>query len=293
MRALLAILLMSGISLAQSADQPKPADSQAQNPAASSAPAAPAESTTPAQETTPAASAAPAPAESPTPAAAATAPGAAAAAPAPKMQPAPADANAITIPAGTKIPLSLAQAISTKNAREGDAVYATTAFPFVMNDHIIIPAGAYIQGTISHTERAGHGHGRAEILVHFTSIIFPSGYTVMLPGAVQNTPGADSNSVKDQEGTIQEDKDTGKRVEDAAKNGVYGTLGGATAGGLATGSLNGARVGAGAGAAAGIAWALLKRGPDVKLEVGTSIEMEIQRAITLDGSRITVAKAGS
>jgi type IV secretion system protein VirB10 len=196
----------------------------------------------------------------------------------------------VTIPAGANIPLSLAQAISTKNAREGDAVYATTAFPFVVDDRVIVPAGAYIQGRISHVERAGHGHGRAEILMHFTSIIYPSGYTVMLPGSVQNTPGAENKSVKDEEGTIQQDKDTGKKIEDAAKNGTYGTIGGATAGGLA-GGLNGARIGAGAGAAAGIGWALLKRGADVRLEVGTSIEMEIQRALVVDASRIAVARA--
>ncbi|MFZ0992397.1 MAG: hypothetical protein WAN29_10870, partial [Candidatus Sulfotelmatobacter sp.] len=136
------------------------------------------------------------------------------------------------------------------------------------------------------------GHGRAEILIHFTSMIYPSGYTVMLPGSVENTPGAENNSVKDSEGTIQQDSETGKKVEDAAKNGTYGTIGGATAGGLA-GGLNGARIGAGAGAAAGIAWALLKRGNDVRLDVGTSIEMEIQREITVDGARIAVAKAGS
>ncbi len=199
--------------------------------------------------------------------------------------------NAVTIPAGTKIPLSLKQAISTKNAREGDAVYAETAFPYAVDNHVIVPAGSYVQGKIARVERAGHGKGRAEILMHFTSIIYPSGYTVMLPGSVQNTPGADNKSVKDSEGTIQQDSETGKRVEDAAKNGVYGTLGGATAGGLATGGLNGARVGAGIGAAAGIGWALLKRGSDVKLEVGTSIEMEIQRPITVDASRIAVAKA--
>jgi outer membrane lipoprotein SlyB len=127
--------------------------------------------------------------------------------------------------------------------------------------------------------------------MHFTSIIYPSGYTVMLPGSVENTPGADNKSVKDSEGTIQQDSDTGKRVEDAAKGGVYGTVGGATAGGLATGGLNGARIGAGAGAAAGVAWALLKRGADVRLDVGTSIEMEIQRPITVDASRIAFAKA--
>ena len=209
----------------------------------------------------------------------------------PATAPAP-DPNAVTIPAGTRIPLTLVQAISTKNAREGDAVYSTTSFPFVLDNRVIIPAGSYVQGRISRVERAGHGHGRAEILMHFTSIIYPSGYTVMLGGSVENTPGADNKGVKDSEGTIQQDKDTGIMIEEAAKNGTYGTIGGATAGGLATGGLNGARVGAGVGAAAGIAWALLKRGADVKLDVGTSIEMEIQRAITVDGTRIAVARAG-
>jgi type IV secretion system protein VirB10 len=200
------------------------------------------------------------------------------------------DPNVVTIPAGTKIPLCLKQAISTKNAREGDAVYAETAFPFVVDNRVIVPAGAYIQGKISHVERGGRMKGRAEILMHFTSMIYPSGYTVMLPGSVENTPGAENNSVKDSEGTIQQDKDTGKKIEDAAKGGVYGGSGGALAGGLA-GGLGGAQIGAAAGAAAGIGWALLKRGNDVRLDVGTSIEMEIQRPITVDASRIAMARA--
>jgi len=228
-------------------------------------------------------------AEAPKPDAAAGSTPAAASSPA---SAAASDPNVVTIPAGTRIPLLLKQAISTKNAREGDSVYAETAFPFVVDNRVIVPAGSYIQGKIAHVERAGHGHGRAEILMHFTSMIYPSGYTVMLPGSVENTPGADNKSVKDSEGTIQQDSETGKKVEDAAKGGTYGTIGGATAGGLATGTLNGARVGAGLGAAAGIGWALLKRGNDVRLDVGTSIEMEIQRGIAVDVSRISVARAG-
>jgi hypothetical protein len=200
------------------------------------------------------------------------------------------DPNVVTIPAGTKIPLTLVQAISTKNAREGDAVYATTSFPFVADNRVVIPAGSYIQGKISRTSRAGHGHGRAEILMHFTSIVYPSGYTVMLGGSIENTPGADNKGVKDSEGTIQQDKETGKKVEDAARNGAYGGAIGGIGGGLG-GGLGGARIGAGAGAAAGIAWALLKRGADVKLDVGSSIEMEIQRAVTVDATRIAVARA--
>lgn len=206
-------------------------------------------------------------------------------------RPAP-DAHSVVIPAGTKVPLSLAQAISTKNAREGDPVYAQTTFPFVLNERILIPAGTYIQGKISHVERAGRSKKRAELLIHFTSMIYPSGYTVMLPGYIENTPGADDKSVKDKEGTIQQDKDTGKRVEDAAKGAaVGGTVG--SVGGLAAGGLNGARYGGLAGIAGGVAWALLKHGPEVKLDVGTSIEMEIQRDVSIDATRIQVARAGS
>jgi hypothetical protein len=253
-------MLVSGMAWGQAAEAAKPADTAA--PAA----AAPAQANgaTRAQEPS-APPAAAAPAEAP-------------------------DTNAAVIPAGTKLPLLLKQAISTKNAREGDAVYAETAFPFVMNDRILVPAGTYIQGKIMHTERAGHGKGRSEILIHFTSMIYPSGYTVMLPASVENTPGSDSNGVKDKEGTIQADKDTEKRIEDAAKGAaVGGTVG--SIGGVAAGGLNGARYGGLAGIAGGVAWALLKRGPDVKLDVGTSLEMEVQRSIAVDASRIQVAKA--
>jgi len=55
--------------------------------------------------------------------------------------------------------------------------------------------------------------------------------------------------------------------------------------------VSGARAGGAAGLAAGLAWALLKHGPDAKLDVGTSIEMEIQRDVQVDSSRIQVAKA--
>ena len=121
MRVLLTLLLASGMAFGQAADTAKPADTA---PPAATAPRA--NDAAPARELT----AAPAVAEAP-------------------------DPNAAVIPAGTKIPLLLKQAISTKNAREGDAVYAETAFPFVVNDRILMPAGTYIQGKIMHTEHAG------------------------------------------------------------------------------------------------------------------------------------------
>src|SRR5258708_31018479 len=114
----------------------------------------------------------------------------------------------LTIPAGTRVPLSLKQAISTKTAKDGDPVYAETAFPFVVNDRVVIPAGTYIQGKIERVQRGGHVKGRAELLIHFTSMIYPSGYTVMLGGSVENTPGAEQTTMKAQEGASRQDSGT-------------------------------------------------------------------------------------
>jgi hypothetical protein len=188
----------------------------------------------------------------------------------------------LTIPVGTMIPVSLKQGISTKTAKDGDPVYAETAFPFVVNERVVIPAGTYIQGKIERVQRGGHVKGRAEVLIHFTSMIYPNGYTVMLGGSVENTPGAEKTSMKDSEGTIRQDSDAPKKAGTAVGTATTGAVIGAV-----TNGLKGAGIGAGVGGAAGLAVGMLSRGADVRLEPGTSIEMEIQREVTVDASRIS------
>ena len=186
-----------------------------------------------------------------------------------------------TIPSGTKVPLALKQSISTKNAREGDAVYAVTTFPVVINDRILIPAGTYVQGRISSVKRGGHIKGRAEVLMHFSTLIYPSGYTVVLPGAIENVPGAEKTSMKDEEGTIRQDSQTGEKAKTVAT--AAGT--GAVIGGLSNGA-KGGLIGAGIGGGIGTAIGLLSRGNDVRLDAGTTLEMVIQREVPLDAVRI-------
>ena len=160
-----------------------------------------------------------------------------------------ADPNRLVIPSGTKVPIVLKHAISTKGSREGDAVYAETTFPVVLNDRVVIPPGTYVQGRITHIQRAGRVKGRAEVLMHFTTLIYPSGYTVVMPGALQNVPGVDKADVKDGEGTVREDGQTGEKVGKAAQAGLEGAAGGAIIGGLSSGSGTGAGIGAGVGGA--------------------------------------------
>ncbi|MBV8051699.1 MAG: hypothetical protein JOZ80_10950 [Acidobacteriaceae bacterium] len=197
----------------------------------------------------------------------------------------------LVIPEGTKVPVALKHAISTRATREGDAVYAETTFPVVENGRVLIPAGTYVQGRISHIKQAGRIKGRAEVLMHFTTLIYPSGYTVLLPGAVENAPGVDKTRVKDNEGTIRADSQKGEKIATAASTAATGTvIGAASSGG------KGALIGAGIGGAVGTAIGMLSRGNDVKLEAGTTIEMVIQRDVPVNPDavpRVTSAEAAS
>src|SRR5437016_8178808 len=130
----------------------------------------------------------------------------------------------LVIPAGTKVPIALKNTISTKSNHEGDPIYAQSTFPVVINEKIVIPAGTYVQGKIISVKPAGRIKGRAEVLIHFTTLIYPSGYTVMLPGAVENVPGAEKTSIKDKEGTIRQDSDAGRKVGTVASTGATGAV---------------------------------------------------------------------
>ncbi|MGC2108856.1 MAG: TrbI/VirB10 family protein [Candidatus Korobacteraceae bacterium] len=188
---------------------------------------------------------------------------------------------AIVVPAGTKIPLTMKQGVTSKNARPGDPVYAETAFPITQDDHIVIPAGTFVQGEVRRVVRPGRVKGRAELQMSFTSMIFPNGYTIVLPGAVQGTPGSQDTQMKGKEGTIQGGSSKGKDAATIAE----ATIPGAGIGAIADGG-KGAAIGAGAGGVIGLATVLLTRGPEVQLTPGSSIEMVLESRIDLDPAKL-------
>jgi hypothetical protein len=187
----------------------------------------------------------------------------------------------ITVAAGTKIPLTLKQGVTSKNARPGDPVYAQTAFPITQNDQIVIPAGTFVQGEVLRVLRPGRVKGRAELQMSFTSMIFPNGYTILLPGAVQGTPGSPDTSMKGKEGTIEGGSSKGKDAATIAE----ATIPGAGIGAIADGG-KGAGIGAGVGGVIGLATVLLSRGPEIQLGTGSSIEMVLESNLALDPAKM-------
>ena len=121
--------------------------------------------------------------------------------------------------------------------------------------------------------------------MHFTTLIYPSGYTVVLPGSVENVPGAEKTSMTGNEGTIRADSQKGEKIGTVAS--TAGT--GAVVGGLSRGG-KGALIGAGIGGGVGSVIAMLTRNNEVKLDAGTTLEMVIQREVPIELSRIQQAK---
>ncbi|HVB36583.1 MAG TPA: hypothetical protein VND42_05025, partial [Candidatus Acidoferrales bacterium] len=81
-----------------------------------------------------------------------------------------------TVPSGTRLPLVLHNAVSTRSARPGDPLYLETLFPIVIDSRILIPAGSYVSGEVTEVKRPGRIHGRGEIRIKLDNLILPNGY---------------------------------------------------------------------------------------------------------------------
>ena len=177
----------------------------------------------------------------------------------------------VVVPAGTVIPVTLTNRITTKNARDGDGVYGKTSFPITVNNKIVIPEGSHVRGKVTEILRPGRVKGKAELTITFQTLVLPSGETIPIYTSLAGAGGA---GTRKGEATVQGDSSKG----DDAK-----TVGTTTAQGALIGVIadhgRGALIGGGVGAGAGTAAVLLTRGKDLVLEPGTTLEIVLDRPI--------------
>jgi hypothetical protein len=194
--------------------------------------------------------------------------------------------QSVEVPQGTKVLLELRSAVNTKTARAGDGVYLSSSFPVVVNGQVAIPAGVYVQGVLDQVTRPGKVKGKAAVRMHFTSIIFPNGTVVNIPGVINSLPGSDGPKVGE-EGSVQQSSGKGKDAATVAGATVGGASLGTLAGAVASSPGAGAGIGAAGGAAAGLLYTLFTRGEDVVLNAGQGVEMVLQRPLTITQANLT------
>ena len=179
-----------------------------------------------------------------------------------------------TLAAGTQIPMSLINTISTKHSAPGDRVYLQTAFPILAGGRIVIPVGSYVAGTVTDIKKPGRVKGRGEIYLRFDSLTLPNGVTRDFRARVGGVDGQ-SNELDKSEGKIKGD---GNKAGDA-RNVGEATAAGASVGAIAARGVEGAAIGGAAGAAAGLIAVLAMRGPDAVLSRGSTVEMVLDRPV--------------
>lgn len=200
---------------------------------------------------------------------------------APSNQQAVGAAKTVTVPVGTKVVLSLKSGINTKTAKPGDGVYLISTFPVVVGNRVVIPPGVYVQGVLDRVQRAGRIKGRAQVGMHFTSMIFPNGSIVEIPGVVDSLPGSGGPKVKDQEGTVEQAGNKGKDAKTIGEIAMEGASVGSIAGAVNGSPGKGAIIGGLGGAAVGGLVTLFTRGDDLDITQGTTVEMVLQRPLLL------------
>ncbi len=199
----------------------------------------------------------------------------------PAQEPAefPSTRPSVLVETGTRIPLSLINSISTKQAAEGDRVYLESVFPILVNGRIAIPPGSYVMGTVTQVKRPGRMKGRGELYVRFDSLTLPNGVTRDFRGRIETLDGRSTERLDKTGGKIESDSNKGNDARTVGEAAAAGTSIGAIAGAAAGRTGMGIGIGAAAGATAGLLGVLLTRGPDAVLAKGTTLEMVLDREL--------------
>jgi hypothetical protein len=192
----------------------------------------------------------------------------------------------LTVPSGTRLAVVLENGISTRSAKAGDLLYFHTAFPITQNNRIVIPVGSYLRGSLLESKRPGRVKGKGEFRLRLESLILPNGYTLDLLAAPRSADTGGKETT-DSEGKVTGSGGKGKDVGTVATTTATGAGIGAIAGGG-----KGAGIGAGIGGLIGLGAILFTRGPEAELPRGSTLDIEIERDLTLDSSYLQFANTG-
>ena len=169
-----------------------------------------------------------------------------------------------TLTSGTDLVGELQNTIDTGHNKVGDKVALRTVEDVRVNEVTVVPAGATINGEVTHIDPAGRIAGGAELTMRFTELVTPDGKSYPISATPLRLQGKGD-----------------------AKKSALQVGGGAVAGGILGGILGGkGGIGKGAavGAVVGTGVAVATKGKQIVLPAGQKIK------VTLDGPVTIVVK---
>jgi hypothetical protein len=166
----------------------------------------------------------------------------------------------VTIPAGTRLSLTLENALSSDNSKPEDPVRARLSQAIVVDGTTIVPAGAEVSGTVLEARQSGKVKGRASLAFRFNQLRSAGRThdirTARISRAARATKG-----------------------NDAKKIGI-GAGAGAVIGAIAGGK-KGAAIGTAVGGGAGTGAVLATSGQEVQLGPGAAITTTLEAPVKI------------
>jgi hypothetical protein len=200
-------------------------------------------------------------------------------------------ADGFTLAAGTKVPLSLINSVSTKSSQEGDRVYLETAFPILANGRIVVPVGSWVAGTVTEVKKPGRVKGRGELYIRFDTLTLPNGVTRDLRSRMDGMDASTTGELDRAEGKVRSEGNKAGDLKTVAETTGAGASVGAIAGSAMGHGMAGLGAGAAAGLAGGLIYVLASRGPDAVIAKGSTVEMVLDRAILLKATDVDFSSA--
>ena len=174
--------------------------------------------------------------------------------------PSPPQPVTVTVPANSVVTIRTIDSIDSKTNQAGQVFKASLDVPIVVDDRVIVPAGADAYIKLVSASSAGHITGRSELSLELARIVFQ--------GKTYNVVSSD---VK------QSGASRGKRSAATIGGGAaLGALIGAVAGGG-----KGAAIGAAVGGGAGTGVQVFTKGQQVKIPSETRLDFTLQQPIDI------------
>ena len=196
-----------------------------------------------------------------------------------------AQAQVLTLPAGTSFQVVLETHLNTKDSKQGDKFKARMVMPVFLEGQEALPVGGLVEGTVVRVQGPGRVSGKAEMQLKPEKITLPSGDVLPLTAAIIGGTAGENTQVKsgEEEGTIQGSGKKGPGVRSSASAISTGTILGAVIADQGGGSIGeGAAIGAGAVVAGILLHQLFKKGNDADLPAGSEITLELNRPMTFN-----------
>jgi hypothetical protein len=199
--------------------------------------------------------------------------------------------DSFSLVAGTKVPLSLINSVSTKSSQEGDRVYLETAFPILSQGRIVIPVGSWVAGTVTEVKRPGRVKGRGELYIRFDTLTLPNGVTRDLRSRMDGMDASTTGELDRAEGKVKSEGNKAGDLKTIAETTGAGASVGAIAGNALGHGMTGLGAGAAAGLAGGLIYMLASRGPDAVITKGSTVEMVLDRSIQFKPADVDFSNA--